>query len=183
MSLLKKLFLLVTCNLLLVTINGCGYTTHSMISNEFKTVYVEQFINKIDITKEGDTANRFKLNRPMLEQSVTQAVIDRYLWDGNLKPKKKESADLTLSGELVEFGHDALRYSSSENVDEYRVNIIVDIKLWDNKKNKLVWEEGRFTGQATYFTTGPNAKSEDSAINDAISDLARRIVERTVEQW
>jgi hypothetical protein len=68
-------------------------------------------------------------------------------------------------------------------VEEYRLNLVVNLKLWDNKENKLVWQENRFTGETTYFTMGPQAKSEDSAMNDALTDLARRIVERTVEQW
>jgi len=40
-----------------------------------------------------------------------------------------------------------------------------------------------FTGNTSYFTTGTQAKSEATAVNDALTDLARRIVERTVEQW
>ena len=53
----------------------------------------------------------------------------------------------------------------------------------DAKEKKLVWQEDRFTGDTTYFTTGSQAKTENAAIVDALSDLARRIVERTVEQW
>ena len=56
----------------------------------------------------------------------------------------------------------------------------------NNKENKLIWEESGFTGDTTFFTsftTAGIAKSEDVAINDALNDLARRIVERTVEEW
>lgn len=183
MSLLKKTFLLVTSYSLLVTISGCGYTSRSLIAAKFKTIYIAQFANKIDITREGDAANRYKLYRPMLEQDITQAVINKFLWDGNLKPQKEGAADLTLRGELVEFRRDPLRYTSSQDVEEYRINLVVNIKLWDNKENKLVWEESRFTGDTTYFTTGTFSKSEDAAVSDALVDLARRIVERTVEQW
>jgi hypothetical protein len=59
----------------------------------------------------------------------------------------------------------------------------VNIGLWDNRENKLIWEENSFVGDTTYFTRGNLAKSEDLAISDAIKDLARRIVERAVEQW
>jgi hypothetical protein len=183
MNLLKKAFLLVTSYSLLVTVSGCGYTTRSLIADKFKTIYVAQFANKIDITREGEAASRYKLYRPMLEQDITQAVINKFLWDGNLKPRKEADADLTLIGELVEFRRDPLRYTSSDDVEEYRLNLVVNLKLWDNKEKKLLWQENRFTGETTYFTMGAQAKSEDSAMNDALTDLARRIVERTVEQW
>jgi hypothetical protein len=183
MNLLKKTFLLVTTCSLLVAISGCGYTTRSLIADKFKTIYITQFANKIDLTRESDTANKYKLYRPMLEQDVTQAVINRFLLDGNLRPVKEGVSDLTLKGELVEYRRDPLRYTSTDEVEEYRISLIVNIELWDNKENKSLWKEQYFTGDTTYFTIGQAAKTDDAAVSDAIKDLARRIVERTVEQW
>ena len=45
------------------------------------------------------------------------------------------------------------------------------------------WTESNFVGETTYFTSGSLAKSENVAIQDALTDLARRIVERTIEDW
>jgi len=172
--------LLVACSLWLA---GCGYTTRSMIADKFHTIYVAQFANKIDITKETDTAHRYKVNRPTLETDITKSVINGYLFDGNLRSAREESADLVLKGELVEFRRDALRYTDDDEVEEYRLNLLVNISLWDKRENKLIWEEKNFTADTTYFTMGSSEKSEDAAINDAIKDLSRRIIERTVEQW
>ncbi len=183
MNLLKKNFLLVACCLSLVTVNGCGYTTRSLITNNFKTIYVTQFANKIDLTRESDAANKYKLYRPMLEQDITQAVISRFLLDGNLKPVKAGAADLTLRGELMEYRRDPLRYTSTDEVEEYRISLVVNLYLQDNKENKLLWEEQYFTGDTTYFTMGQAATTEEAAVSGAITDLARRIVERTIEQW
>ena len=170
--------------LLLFAVTGCGYTTRSMIATKFKTIYVSPFVNKVDITQEAYSANKYRLYRPMLETDITRSVINKFLWDGNLKPAGAESADLILKGDLVEFRKDSLRYNKDNNeVEEYRVNVLVNISLWDKEENRLVWEEKNFTGTATYFTTGAQAKSEDTALSDAITDLARRIAERTVEQW
>ncbi len=81
-----------------------------------------------------------------------------------------------------------MRYVNNDEdaVLEYRVNIVVNITLWDNKEKKIVWDEPGFTGDYTYFTQPQGATpalSEDQAISNAITDLARRIIERTVEQW
>lgn len=182
-SLQKKAILLVTSYCLLVTLWGCGYTTRTMIAEGFRTIYISPFVSKIDITQETDTASKYRIYKPYLETNITKSVINKFLIDGNLKPVKSEKADLVLKGELVEFRRDPLRYTDSNEVAEYRLNLVVNIGLWDNKLNKLIWEENNFTGDTTYFTTGSSAKSEDTAINDAYTDLARRIVERTIEHW
>jgi len=185
-ALLRQIVLLVTGYSLLVSITGCGYTTRSMISNQFHTIYIPPFVNKIDITKETDVGSKYRIYRPSMETDVTRAVTNKYLFDGNLRPVKSANADLILKGELVEYRQDPLRYTDNDEVEEYRINIIVNLSLWDTKENKLVWQEINFTGNFTYFTSFTKTgtpKTQDVAVNDAINDLARRIVERTVEQW
>jgi hypothetical protein len=154
-----------------------------MISDKFRTIYVTPFVNKVDITNESYTENKYRIYRPTLETDITKSVTNKFLFDGNLKPVKEQNADLILKGELMEFRRDPLRYDSNDNVTEYRLNLVVNISLWDRKADRLVWEENGFTGNTSYFTTGTQAKSEATAVNDALTDLARRIVERTVEQW
>jgi outer membrane lipopolysaccharide assembly protein LptE/RlpB len=162
---------------------GCGYTSRSLITNKFKTIYIKPFVNKVDITKETDIANKYRVYRPLLETDITRAVNNKFLFDGNLKPSEKETADLVLDAELIEFRREPLRYTDNDEVEEYRLSLVVNMKLLDRGENKLIWQEYNFTGDVTYFVRGQMAKSEDAAINDAINDLARRIVERTVEQW
>jgi hypothetical protein len=182
-KMIKKAALLFTFTFFLFALTGCGYTARSMIRNEYQTIYVAPFENKIDVTQQAYAANKYRIYRPTLETDITRAVINRFLTDGNLKPAKEESAGLVMKGELVEFRRDPLRYTSNDEVEEYRINIVVNLALYDKKENSLLWQERNFTGYTTYFTAGPQAKSEDVAVNDALSDLARRTVERTVEQW
>ncbi len=178
-----QIFLFSVFSFLFSAIAGCGYTTRSAIATKYRTIYITPFVNKIDITREADVGSKYRIYRPQLETDITNAVVNKFLFDGNLKPVKSESADVTLKGELIEFRKDPLRYDENENVTEYRVNIVVNISLWDNREGKLLWEEKGFTGDTSYFTSGTQAKSEPQAINDGIADLARRIVERAVEEW
>ena len=182
-GLTKKIFLLLPIAFIILNFFGCGYTTRSMISNKYKTIYISPFVNKIDITSESYVGSKYKVYRPLLETDITKAVNNKYLFDGNLKPVAKENADLVLKGDLIDFRRDPLRYTDADDVAEYRLNLVVNISLWDNKENKLVWEENGFTGIFSYFTTGQYAQSENMVINNAVDDLARRIVERTVEEW
>lgn len=179
---LKVFLLFAICNMPFA-ISGCGYTTRSMISDKYRTIYVEPFTNKIDITKETDVASKYKLFRPLLQTDITKAVIDRYHFDGNLRPAQEENADLILKGEIIEYRKDPLRYDDNDEVTEYRLNLIVNISLYDGKDHTLVWQENGFTGYDDYFPTGAQATSEDSAFEAAKADLVRRIVERTIENW
>ncbi len=188
-----NLFLAVAAGCLLVTVlTGCGYTTRSMIYGKYKTIYITPFLNKVDITQEAYSANKYRIYRPMLETDITKKVINKYLFDGNLKPIKQEQADLVLKGELLEYRKDPLSYTTDgDDITEYRINIYVKLSLWDTKENKLLWEESNFNGNYSYFVRTPTINpgnnvivvSEDTAVTNAIEDLARRIVERTVEQW
>lgn len=163
--------------------SGCGYTTRSAISKDYATIYITPFVNKVDITQESYAQNKYRIYRPTLESDITRAVNNKFLIDGNLRPLKEESADLILKGELTEYRRDPLRYDDNDNVTEYRINLVVNISLYDRKNDKLLWEENGFTGDFSYFTTGNLAQPEEVAINNALDDLARRIVERAVEQW
>lgn len=162
---------------------GCGYTTRSMVGSKYRTIYITPFINKVNITTATDAANKYRLYRPMIETDITKSVINRFLFDGNLRPIKEETADLILKGDVVDFRRDPLRYDNNDNVSEYRINLVVNISLWDRVENKMLWEENNFIGDTTYFPTGNQAKTEDQAVRDALTDLSRRIVERSVEQW
>ncbi|MCX5709457.1 MAG: LptE family protein [Candidatus Omnitrophica bacterium] len=182
---MKKTDLLLVSGFLLLTsiLSGCGYTTRSMIASKYRTIYIQPFVNKIDITNEAYSANKYRIYRPLLESDVTKKVINKYLFDGNLKPVKESKADLILKGEVTDFRKDPLRYDQSDNVAEYRINIAVNITLWDRATDTIVWQESGFTGDYSFFTSGSQATSEDAAVTKALDDLARRIVERTVEQW
>jgi hypothetical protein len=180
---LKMFLLLFAIGYLPFASAGCGYTTRSMITNKYRTIYVTPFLNKVNITNEVNSGSKYRIYRPTIESDITNYVNNRYLFDGNLRPAEEGLADLILKGEVVEFRKDPLRYDDSDNVSEYRINLVVNISLWDRQESKLLWQENNFTGDTTYFTSGAQAKSEDTAVVDALNDLSRRIVERTVEQW
>jgi len=60
---------------------------------------------------------------------------------------------------------------------------IVDVRFIDQASGKVKWEEPHFTGDTTYFALGANVETEAEALSRTLTDLARRIVERTVEDW
>ncbi|MFA5039077.1 MAG: LPS assembly lipoprotein LptE [Candidatus Omnitrophota bacterium] len=163
---------------------GCGYTTRGGFVNQtgYKTIYVEPFVNKINTTSEYSEGSRFKSYFPLLESTISNIVVERFNFDGSLRTAQREKADLVLTGDLINYRRDSLR-TSDDNPEEFRVTLFVNIKLTDNKTGKVLWQKDGFAGDTTYFVTGALAKTESQAIRDAAVDLARRIVETTVEAW
>jgi hypothetical protein len=164
-------------------ISGCGYTTGSLLPPHLKTISVENFSNKIPITDEVSDRRRYKTYRPLLEVDVTRAIIDRFIFDGHLRLAQKKDADLIMEGSLVDFRREPTKYGYNDTIDQYRIAIFVDLKLVEAQTGNVVWSEHNFAGSEYYFTSGQQAKSEDEAVTDAIKDLARRVVERTIEVW
>lgn len=168
-------------SLLLVTllIAGCGYTTRSLLPDNYRTIFVQPFENRVDFVN----ADNRMLYVAGLEGRVREAVVDRYLLDGNLRVADKGAADLVLRGQLIRFEREELRLETNETVKEYRIRVTAALTLWDTLENKAVWEEPSFAGEATYYTSGTLAKSEGQAIDEAVKDLAVRAVARTIENW
>ena len=162
---------------------GCGYTTKSLLPSNLKTIYVDNLVNKIKVTDESSDARMYRGYLPGMELETTTAIRDKYLFDGNLKIADPETADLILTGSLVDFRNEALRYDVNNNIEEYRVRLVVNLELKNAKDGKVRWTENNFAGESLYNTTGPLAKSEATAIKEAADDLARRVVERTIEEW
>ncbi len=171
-------------NFLFFIFSGCGYTTRSSIYPAGTTIAIKPFVNKINISDETSENRRLISYFPLLETKVTNAVVDRFLLDGNLKVGRLENSDLILEGEVARYQRDALQYAdNNEDVTEYRVTLFANLTLRNAKTQEVVWQENNFAGDATYYTRGPLVKSETSAVEAAISDLSRRIVERVVESW
>ena len=160
-------------------LSGCGYSTRSLLPGHIKTIQVAPFKNKILYTTETTRNTYF----PLLEVKIRDAVVDRFLFDGNLKIEDTDAADIVMKGELIGYQRDVLRYTDDNDVQEYRINISVALELWDSARGEILWKETNFVGETTYFVIGPSAKSENEAVEDAVTDLAQRIVSRTVEDW
>lgn len=177
-----KKYLVTFMTVFCLALSGCGYTTTALLP-KYKTIHVENFKNKIDPTSEISDRRSNYTYTPGLETEITKAVIDRFVFDRHLEIDSQENATLLLKGALVDITHQPLSYNKNDDVEEYRIELYVDVELYDNKTGELLWKESRFMGQTDYSVIGPNARTETQAQQDAVADLAQRIAERTIENW
>lgn len=162
-----------------LALGACGYTTKSALPPNLRSIAVDPIKNQIDYS----AAERRALYIPLIEVDIQRAIVNRFQFDGNLRVAASETANLVLRGHLVTYDRGELRTDPNNEVEEYRVYVSVDFELWDSARQEIRWSESGFTGEGTFFVSGPKATSEQVAIDEAIQDLARRIVERTIEDW
>ena len=169
----------ILCLLLVSAISGCGYTTGSLLPTNYKKIAVQPFVNKVNNIDENSSV----IYVPLLETKVRTAIIDRFLFDGNLRVADPGKSDLLLNGSLLGISQDNLRQDVNQNVQEYRVRVVVSLTLTDAATGEVLWKEPSFAGETTYFLTGSQATSQSAAIDAALTDLATRAVDRVVENW
>lgn len=168
---------------IIVVSSGCGYTTTSLLPPELNSIHVDNFTNKINPAQEISDKRPSYNYWPDLENEITRAVIDGFIFDRHLDIKSPKDATLLLKGELISFRQFPLSYDGSNNVEEFRVEILMDLELYNELTGKLMWREDSFMGWASYNISGPDATTEGEGVKKAVQDISQRVVERVVENW
>lgn len=173
---MKKRVLSVVLVSFLMVVSGCGYTRHAQLPQDIQTIHVNTVINTVPLTE-------VYAYQPGLEIDITNAVINRFQTDGNLKIVKSEDADAILEMELLRYEQEGVRFSSLERIEEYRLFVVISMKLIDAKTNEVILEEPNFSGDAEYFVGTVSSIAREEATVRAIARLARNVVDRIVEDW
>ncbi|MDP6460795.1 MAG: LptE family protein [Gemmatimonadota bacterium] len=154
-------------------LSGCPYGfSSSLLPGHIRTVAIPLPENRTD---RGDLSS-------VLADSLVEAFIDNPV----LKVADEKDADSLLEAVLLEYHRAPFTYDASENVLEYRVEVIAEVRFVDVRKNKVLWEEKRMRQWATYNHAevgGQPAEEEDVGIARVVVRLRDDILTRTVEGW
>lgn len=157
-------------------LSGCGYTRKTVLPRNIKTIYVETVKNKL-------MAEDIYAYQQGLEMDITNAVIRRLQQDGTIKVAERQDADAILKTDLLALEQEGLRFDQLEEVKEYRLFIVVRLRLVDAKTGDLIWEEPNFTGDNEYYVTPVTSIGDQKASVDVVTRLAYNIVDRIAEDW
>jgi hypothetical protein len=159
--------------MLLAGASGCPYGfSSSLLPGHIRTIAIPLMENRSD---RGD------LNTALAD-SLAEAFID----DHTLRVVGEKEADSVLEGAILEYRREPLTVAADETVQEYRVEIVVEVRFVDLRKNKILWEEKRLSQWDTYNfagTGGQEAETEEVAIGRVLAKLTDDILNRTVEGW
>ena len=151
-----------------IVLAGCGYTTSTARSAGISSIYVPMFKNE---TYEHN-----------VHVTVTDAVINELILDGNLRLVKQEEADTILEGQVTRYKTEPLGYDKNNDVEQYRMVVTTQIVFRNLKKDKIIWTQ-TIEGSFAYYTSGRLGMSEKAAADEAIENLARNIVSEVVNFW
>ncbi|MFH1755132.1 MAG: LptE family protein, partial [Candidatus Latescibacterota bacterium] len=149
---------------------ACGYSTSSHTAKDIKSVAVPFFSN---LTTE-----------PNLEISVTEMIIDNLVSDNTLKVMNEDNADAILEGDIVTFTNTPFSFNQDLNAEEYRVVLIVKVKLYNRRLNEAIWQDQRITGDGAYFVdASESGLTYEDALEEAIKEITEQILNLTVQDW
>ena len=156
--------------------SSCGYRlsgTGQLVPEGTRTIAVPGFINNT--------------NEPYVDVEVTKAVADEFIADGRLRVVDVEAADIVLRGRVIKYEVVALSYSASSYVQQYRVRLVVDAHLDDERAKKVLWKESGI--EAVFISDYPVAIGDitttkiakETAIKKASQDIGWTLRSRVLE--
>lgn len=169
-------FFLATILLIGLSLTGCGYTKKTVLPQDIKTIYVDTVRNEIPV-------KMIYAYQPGVEMQLTKQIIRDLNVDGRVKVVTREKADAVLETSLIEFIQEGTRFTSLESVEQYRLFIVVKMKLINNRTQQVIWQEDNFSGDAEYFVSTLPDMSLQQATEAAIVRLASNVTDRIVEDW
>ncbi|NNE44786.1 MAG: LptE family protein [Gemmatimonadetes bacterium] len=160
--------------ILLILAAGCGYGfSSSLLPGHIESVHLSVLENR---TERADISTA-------LADSLTEAFIDNH----TLKVAGEKAADSVVEGAVLEYKRLPFTVDENEQVLEYRIDIVLEVRYVDIRKNKVIWEEPRLSEWDTYVFApsvgGQEAESEEIGIGRVLAKLTEDILNRTVEGW
>lgn len=157
--------------LLPLGVGGCGvYTANSgRVDDSLKRVAVEYLENR---TAEGD-----------LGINVSEGIIEAIQDDNTLKVVSTDVADSIIDGAVTGYRLRRMAVSPELQVEEYQVQMVVELTFQVKATGEAIFERRRFTGTGNYYLDDPNGSSELTAREDAIVEIVRDVLAEVVEDW
>lgn len=165
-------FILPVLLILTFILGGCGYYFPHVYDGPTKKVYMPTWNNRT--SKLGLDAKLYQSLSRWFQKS-----------DSIILTKKKEEADLILTGEIMSIDLPSVSWNANSRATEVNVRLVVRYVLKDMHTENLLWEVPRELWTEAYSTKGGStvlADKENVALEQIISDISERIYLGTLEK-
>jgi hypothetical protein len=163
---------LTTVVLLLVALAsaGCGvYSTSSGRVDETRSRVAVPYLDNV-------TA------QPGLGVEFTDLIVQAIQEDNTLKVVGEEAASGIIQGRVTRYNRRQVSTTSSLRVDEYQVQIAVELTFVLRETGETLFERRVFTGVGNYFLDDSET-TETTARDLAAKEIVRNILGLIVEDW
>jgi len=114
-----------------------------------------------------------------LEQDLTSRLIEKIVTDGRLSITE-QSEDSMIEGTVASYAKTPYSYTSAEVVEEYKLEIRVEITFTD-----LIEETDIISGESvtTWLVYDPDVETENEARERLLAESAEDILRRCLSGW
>jgi hypothetical protein len=156
--------------MLLLLLSGCGvYSTSSGRVDQARSRIAVPYLDNV-------TA------QPGLGVELTDLIVKAIQEDNTLKVVGEEAANGILEGRVTRYNRRQVSTTSSLRVDEYQVQIAVELTFVLRETGETVFAKKVFTGVGNYFLDDPQT-TETSARSLAATEIVRNVLGQIVEDW
>jgi outer membrane lipopolysaccharide assembly protein LptE/RlpB len=149
---------------------GCGpYSTSSGRVDESRSRIAVPYLDNI-------TA------QPGLGVELTDLIVHALQEDNTLKVVSEEAANGILEGRVTRYNRRQVSTTNSLRVDEYQVQIAVELTFVLRETGETVFSKRVFTGVGNYFLDDPQT-TEATARSLAAAEIVRNLLGLIVEDW
>lgn len=127
-----------------------------------------------------------RTNRSDLAAALADSLTEAFLNDQTLKVIGEREADSVVEGIVLEYRREPFTFDAQENVQTYRVEIVMEARFVDVRKNQVIWERKRLSQWDTYnFASvgGQAPETEETGIGRVLAKLTDDIVNQTLQAW
>lgn len=149
-------------------LSGCYSFTASTLPSHIKTVNIHEVEDKtLD---------------PVLANNIHTAVVDMFKRNaGGVRLVNDEaSADFYIT--LLSYTNKPENYNSNSDVETYRVTIRVEVKFYDNVKERIIYESKSLSADGVYDVQA-NETEDRHGQTRAIEKLQDLIVSNALAKW
>jgi outer membrane lipopolysaccharide assembly protein LptE/RlpB len=152
--------------LLALFVAGCGYhvpgKSDSWVGGDARVAYIQLFEN---MTAE-----------PYLDNYMTDALVEELsrsrLFD---LTENVAAADVLIGGTVDDFNSQAVSYSSSDRISDYRATMDITVRLLDNGNDQVLWQEKMRRSEDYTAAVNKNLQLEGERLT--ARQVARRLAE------
>ena len=123
---------------------------------------------------------------PGIEVELTDLIVQALQDDNTLKVTDEEHADTVLRGKVLRYGLQEVFTKPDADrlqVDEYQVQILVELSLIKRVSAEALFEKRRITGTGNFILDDPDGGGEAGARALAASEIVRDVLALIVEDW
>ena len=137
----SRLLCLVAVTFFVSVLSGCYSFTASTLPSHIKTVNIHEVDDKtLD---------------PVLANNIHTAVVDMFKRNAGGVRLVNDNANADFEITLLSYSNKPENYNSNSDVETYRVTIRVEVKFYDNVKERIIYESKSLSADGVYDVQAP----------------------------